>query len=156
MVQNAMALIGVVETPSGSNRSPMIDQMMNAVGSPLGESWCAAFVSWVNKLAGAWVPGSDAGACGTWLEQAKAKGTFKTTSPIAGDVVLYNFDGGTDAHHCGIVCRVPGDNRLYTTEGNTTTAPNTRTGDGVYYKRRQLGQPGILGYVPPIQTRAES
>jgi hypothetical protein len=155
-VRNAIVLealdhVGLLEIPIGSNRSPFIDSMMEAVGSPKGESWCAAFMTLCFKRNGAQVPTEAAGACDTWRTWGIANKTFRyytqeSDPPAVGDGVLFSFTGDGRADHCGIVART--SPALLTIEGNTTTVPNDKEGVGVFCKYRPT-LAGILGFITP-------
>ncbi|MFE3164061.1 peptidoglycan-binding protein [Streptomyces sp. NPDC059224] len=130
----AEAEVGTVE---GSARA---NSYGSAVGLSLSTSdyaWCATFVSWVAKQTGAtsyrnsYVSG--------WVKQARA-GNYHlsvTTSPQPGDIVAFDWDGGSDFtggnEHIGIVRTVSGSS-FTTVEGNTSN-PNGGS-DGVYVKSR--------------------
>jgi hypothetical protein len=101
-------------------------------------AWCATFVSWVAKQTGAssyrnsYVEG--------WVRQARA-GNYHlsvTTNPQPGDIVAFDWDGGSDFtggnEHIGIVRTVSGGSSFTTVEGNTSN-PNGGS-DGVYVKNR--------------------
>ncbi|MFF7072026.1 peptidoglycan-binding protein [Streptomyces pseudovenezuelae] len=131
----AAAEAGTVE---GSARA---NSYGSAVGLSLSTSdyaWCATFVSWVAKQTGAssyrnsYVSG--------WVKQARA-GNYHlsvTTDPQPGDIVAFDWDGGSDFtggnEHIGIVRTVSGGSSFTTVEGNTSN-PNGGS-DGVYVKSR--------------------
>lgn len=117
VIARAMVDIGLLEEPPGSNRSPTIDSYLNAVGSPLGSSWCAAALSaWVRD-AGGKLPPDAAGSCNSWFAMAQAHGTLSKV-PGLGSVVLYAYGAPGVADHCGVIVRT--DPLLLSVEGNTT------------------------------------
>ena len=89
------------------------------------DEWCNIFVSWCANQAGisediipkmAYVPSTA-----NWYD---AKGQYKNSKafggnyiPLAGDIVLFDYNRNTDSDHIGIVEKVEG-NKLYTIEGN--------------------------------------
>ena len=92
-----------------------------------GESWygangvayCAMYVSWVFAHAGAKCAGIPGAYCPTVLSKAKAAGrVVANVCAQAGDVVLFNWDGGV-VDHIGIVEKNCGS-YLQTIEGNTS------------------------------------
>ena len=99
--------------------------------------WCACFVSWVFKQAGATCVGLPAASCTYQLYvRAKKKGKLVSKSQAkAGDVILFDFDkNGTDAEHVGIIEKV--NSTTFTTiEGNTNSAGSS-TGGQVARKTR--------------------
>ncbi|MDQ1038416.1 peptidoglycan hydrolase-like protein with peptidoglycan-binding domain [Streptomyces sp. V3I8] len=126
-----------VGTAEGSARA---NSYGSAVGLSLSTSnyaWCATFTSWVAKQTGAssyrnsYVSG--------WVKQARA-GNYHlsvTTSPQPGDIVAYDWDGGSDFtggnEHIGIVRTISGTS-FTAVEGNTGN-PNG-SNDGVYIRSR--------------------
>lgn len=124
-------------------------------GAPTGE-WCAYFVSWCARQAGistSVLP--RLGNCEASVKWYKNHSVFRTPSsgyvPKAGDIVFYNWAGGSTAKHVGIVTGVSGRN-LYTIEGNT--------GDGRGYdclaKTRDLTANYIVGYGVPAYNDANT
>lgn len=110
--------------------------------------WCAMFVSWCFKEAGAShliASQSSKGfaSCTYGMKHFANKGQLV---PIAqaqpGDIVFFNFDNDTsDAEHVGIV--IANDKKkkvLKTAEGNTSAPANKKgsqsNGDGAYFKDR--------------------
>jgi hypothetical protein len=123
--QRALAIatgeLGVAEDPPGSNDSARIADYRSAVaGSYAGAPWCAYFVSWAAREAGA--PLGDAGEGFGAVEQiaAWASRTGRLvppgTPPSPGDLILF---GG---RHVGIVESVNPDGSLTTIEGNEDDA----------------------------------
>ncbi|MDH6565572.1 peptidoglycan hydrolase-like protein with peptidoglycan-binding domain [Streptomyces sp. SAI-117] len=130
----AAAEAGTVE---GSARANSYGASVGLSLSTSNYAWCAAFVSWVAQQTGAtsyrnsYVSG--------WVKQARA-GNYHlsvTTSPQPGDIVAFDWDGGSDFtggnEHIGIVRTVSGAS-FTTVEGNTSN-PNGGS-DGVYVKSR--------------------
>ncbi|WP_314409220.1 peptidoglycan-binding protein [Streptomyces kroppenstedtii] len=130
----AEAEVGTVE---GSTRANSYGSSVGLSLSTSNYAWCATFVSWVAKQTGAssyrnsYVSG--------WVKQARA-GNYHlsvTTSPQPGDIVAFDWDGGSDFtggnEHIGIVRTVSGSS-FTTVEGNTGN-PNGDN-DGVYVRSR--------------------
>jgi peptidoglycan hydrolase-like protein with peptidoglycan-binding domain len=130
----AEAEVGTVE---GSARANSYGSSVGLSLSTSNYAWCATFVSWVAKQTGAssyrnsYVSG--------WVKQARA-GNYHlsvTTSPQPGDIVAFDWDGGSDFtggnEHIGIVRTVSGSS-FTTVEGNTGN-PNGDN-DGVYVRSR--------------------
>lgn len=107
-----------------------------------GTAYCSTFLRWCANQAGVskqldnvgyngWVP--------TWALNSKNNKTWVSKDNLqSGDIIFFNFYGGTEAAHVGIVESKSGS--TYTTiEGNTTN-PATGSGSGVYRKTRYLSQ----------------
>lgn len=131
--QRALALaqqeIGQAEQPPGSNDSPRIAEYRTATaGSGIGP-WCAYFVSWAAKNAGA--PLGEAGqgfgsvsAVSSWAQRTgRWSPAASGQPPQAGDLIVW---GG---RHIGIVESVDPDGRIHTIEGNSSNMVTRRTHD---------------------------
>jgi CHAP domain len=118
----ARRFVGVAEEPPGSNRT-RFGRWFGADGEP----WCAIFLSYCFKVgAGVVLCGGFAGVgvaangCAyvptleRWLRET---GQWLTDEPAAGDIAIFNWDGGP-SDHAGIVESVHGDGRFVSIEGN--------------------------------------
>jgi len=114
--------LGVAEQPPGSNDSPRIAQYRSAVaGAPGPGPWCAYFVSWAARQAGA--PLGDYGqgfgrVDDIWSWAQRSRRTTDTPSP--GDLVVWD-------EHVGIVQSVAPDGSITTVEGNSSDKVSQRT-----------------------------
>jgi hypothetical protein len=119
----AQRFVGVNEEPPGSNRT----QFGRWFGAD-GEPWCAMFLSYCFKLGagvvlcgGAAGPGVNEHGCAyvptleRWLRDT---GQWITGPPRAGDIAVFDWDGG-EPDHAGIVERNLGGGRFVSIEGNT-------------------------------------
>lgn len=135
LAQQELAL-GVSET-SGNNESPRIREYRTATAGAENTPgpWCAYFVSWLAKNAGAPV---GAGGNGTgyvptleaWGRQTNRFVEFGQQSPQPGDIVIFDWGRDGVADHTGIVERVDGEGRIHTIEGNATDMVKRRTYSG--------------------------
>ena len=107
--------------------------------------WCACFLSWAADQKKASINGTPprfakvndgmklfqdgSGSYGQWYG--------RTYTPIPGDYVFFDWDGGTDPDHVGAVLCVDGT-QLYTIEGNS--------GGKVAVHRYPLSDSRIVGY----------
>jgi len=143
IVRRAMCDIGIVEVPSGSNRSPRIDEYVAAVGSPYGSRWCAAAVAAWWRDCGAAVPPADGGSCNAWMAWAKRVRTWGAV-PREGSAVVYGRNG--IAMHIGVIVRVAPE--LLSVEGNTSIAGGLDA-DGVAVTLKRVSSSRVLGYIEP-------
>lgn len=115
--------IGVAENPKGSNNIKYNTAYYNQTVSGSGYSWCAVFVWWCMREAGAadlyydgkktaYVP-----SLLTWAKQNK----LVVTKPESGDWVIFDWNSNNIPDHIGIVDEV-GTNTITTIEGNTDDA----------------------------------
>ena len=103
--------------------------------------WCACFLSWAADQKKASIDGDPP----SFADVAKGMTKFKDSgmwrergaTPIPGDYVFFDWDGGSDPDHVGAVLCVEGD-FLYTIEGNS--------GGKVAVQRYLLSDSRIVGY----------
>jgi hypothetical protein len=129
--------VGVAEQPPGSNNSPRIAQFRQATaGSGVGP-WCAYFVSWAARQAGA--PLGDQGQgfgrvddVYAWAQRTgKAIPAGDGVKPQPGDLIVWD-------EHIGIVESVRPDGSIQTIEGNSSDRVSRRVqqkGDALGYVR---------------------
>jgi hypothetical protein len=137
MLAAARQEIGVAEQPPGSNDSPRIAQFRQATaGSGVGP-WCAYFVSWLARGAGA--PLGDAGQgfgrvddVWAWGERTGKAIPAGSAPPQPGDLVVWD-------EHIGIVDKVNADGSIDTIEGNSS--------DRVAQRHYGAGFNGAVGFV---------
>src|SRR5829696_2669828 len=144
VLDRARSQIGVVEHPSGSNRTPY-----GAWYGIQGQPWCAIFVSWCTYHEGLALPATisrgfaytPSGAA--WFQRRRRW----TSKSAPGHIVFFNFpgDGVNRISHVGIVESVRPDGSIVTIEGNTDERGG-RTGGKVMRKVRRAG---IVGYGVP-------
>lgn len=122
-------------------------------GAPKGE-WCAYFVSWCATTAG--IPTSIVprlGNCASTVEWYKKHSVYRPASsgyvPKPGDIIFFNWSGGSTAKHIGIVTGVSGNN-VYTIEGNTGPG----RGNQCMSKTRSRTAGYIVGYGVPAYNDA--
>ena len=156
----ALAEIGTLEQPPGSNRGPRVDEYIRAVGlHPSGGfAWCAAFVYWcfaqAARRAGKRNPAvKTAGVLAHWRDAGRKEIPRITCAQAVSDpsliqpglVFIMDFGGGVG--HTGLVVESAGG-RLITVEGNTNGG-GSREGVGVFRRDgRKLASvaPGFIDY----------
>lgn len=144
IVQRAMADVGILETPLGSNRGKRIDRYAARGGSPAGSYWCGLFVGAVFSDCGAMVP-EGYGATDNWLP-------YITDKPVIGAAVLYGLRkkgpvrADMDAHHIGVIARL--DPMILTIEGNRSYA-GTASNNGIAVDIGPMLRKDVLGFVHP-------
>jgi hypothetical protein len=119
MVAAAAAEVGQAEQPPGSNNSPRIAMYRSATaGNPGPGPWCAYFVSWAARQAGA--PLGDQGqgfgsvdALYAWAQRSgRAYTPASGQTPQPGDLIVFH-------EHIGIVESVDSNGQIHTIEGNS-------------------------------------
>jgi hypothetical protein len=143
IVERALADVGILEMPPGSNRSGVIDEYNTRAGVPPGSFWCASAVGAWWKDAGSEVPPGYA-SCDAWLRWGEARGLLDPV-PSPGAAVLYGRPG--DASHIGVVVRVTPI--LLSVEGNTTLGGEFNR-NGIAVDLKAVATARVLGYVRPL------
>jgi hypothetical protein len=121
----AEAEVGVTEQPPGSNDSPRIAQFRQATAGAGVGPWCAYFVSWAARQAGA--PIGDQGQgfgrvddVWSWAQRSGRAMPAATAQPQPGDLIVWD-------EHIGIVESVDADGAIHTVEGNSSDAVSRRS-----------------------------
>jgi hypothetical protein len=147
----AVKHLGTKESPANSNKTPF-GQWFGVDGV----AWCNIFVSYCFVLgarytlcAGFKGAGVYAKGCTyvptteAWL---RATGMWKgATTPMPGDIAIYNWDGG-DPDHIGIVEQYLGGGKFNAIEGNTKVG-NDSNGGEVMRRLRYVSQVDGFGRV---------
>ena len=108
--------------------------------------WCCAFVWWVFNMAGAreLYYGGGLTATSQTLREYYAKHKQIVSTPQAGDIVFFNWEGGSRSKHVGIVRGVTykadgSINKVLTIEGNTAGPKGSQDNGGhVMLKERTM------------------
>jgi hypothetical protein len=143
IVLRAMADVGILEVPLGSNRGKRIDAMTRRSGAPLGSWWCGIEVGAVFADCGALVPEGYA-ATDNWLP-------YVVKEPVIGAAILYGLRkpgpvvNWGNAHHIGIVVRL--EPMVLSIEGNRAFAGSSN--NGVAVDIGPVLRTDILGYFHP-------
>ena len=138
MVSIAAAEVGQAEAPPGSNDSARIAEYRRATaGAPGPGPWCAYFVSWVARQAGAPIGEQGQGfgsvdAVWAWAQRSGRAISPASALPRPGDLVVWY-------EHIGIVEGVGPDGSIQTIEGNSSNQVSRRT--------HGPGGDGAIGYV---------
>lgn len=141
ILKTAIAEIGTVESPRGSNRVKYNAWYYGKDVSGAGYPWCMAFVQWVFAQAGRPLPFRTA-SCGAllrWYKEQDRECIVKEPRP--GDIVIYDLpDQPAATDHCGILEQRIGD-YVTTIDGNTG-------GDGAVM-RRTRPEKYVHAYIRP-------
>ncbi len=118
-------------------------------------AWCAFFVAWCANQADistSVIP--RIGNCASMVNWFSKRGRYFTKNgfaPKAGDLIFFNWNGGSTAKHIGIVTGVKG-NEVYVVEGNTGSSVGYRA----EAKTRKKNASYILGYARPAYNDAST
>jgi hypothetical protein len=137
LLQNLTGQLNVKEV--SPNSSPMIDKYLHSVGFDYPAAWCAAFVSWnlsnigVDNPNSAWSPDFAKDKDVIWYSKNGYK--HKGDKALCGDVVTFYYSALKRVGHVGFFIKQDKSGYFITIEGNTNNN-GSRTGDGVYLKKR--------------------
>lgn len=153
LVRRAHADIGVEE--NATNRSPYIDDVMRACGSPLGSPWCGGLAyRWAGDV-GAWRPVRDAGGVRYWVHYAKERGIWHPVDsgydPIPGDFIAYDFKPDGIGDHLDVLAREHARGAR-SIGGNTSWGGDSRDGTACVMKPTSMKL--ILGYIECVPAAA--
>lgn len=129
IIEIATKEIGVVETPKNSNKS----KYGKWFGFD-GVAWCGMFVSWCYSQAGVLLPKigfSKPGfaGCQTAVAYFK-KNKLITKTPVAGDIVFFDWNNDGRYDHTGIFIKDNGDKKTFQSiEGNTAIGNDSNGGE---------------------------
>jgi hypothetical protein len=147
----ALSHIGQKEKPMNSNRTKF-GRWFGVDGVP----WCAIFVSYcfkegadlevAKRFRGAGVYSKGCTYVPTVEAWLRVTGQWRgRTTPRAGDIAIFNWDGGTP-DHIGIVERYLGGGKFSCIEGNTSYGNNSNGGQ-VMRRTRYVSQVNGFGRV---------
>lgn len=128
--------LGTVEFPPSSNKVKYNTDYYGRAVSGSNYAWCCVFLWWLFKQAGAsnlFFDGKKTAYCPTLLSHYKQKGQL-VSDYKPGDIVFFNFSGGTAAKHVGI-CTAWDGTYITTIDGNTGTG-NEANGGAVMERKR--------------------
>jgi hypothetical protein len=151
VVREAESQVGYVEGGGPDGRSGNITKFWADLDPGLqGQPWCAAFVRWTDKHAGAPVlPISNPYYCPSIQTYARQHGLWNPHGAAKkGDYVLFDFEGHGVAEHIGrLRADWDGHSNALTVEGNTSAGNvgSQANGGGVYNRVRPASL--ILGTV---------
>lgn len=160
IVRTATLEHGVVEEPLGSNRGAAVDAYLKPAGVGVGQTWCAAFVSWVLR---------ESGCIGELKYTASAAAMLRQLrpcvgEPLPGDVFGWINPDGTG--HVGFVIGLDGvetddlQGCVVTCEGNSRNGVrvNRRPREGLMLCRVEPPLVLVAAEVPglPLTVRTEA
>ena len=147
--------VGIKESPANSNNVKYNTAYYGRKVSGSAYPWCCAFVWWVFQQAGAsdlFYGGRKTAHCATLLDYHKKVGQSVTGNYKPGDVIFFNFSGGTSAKHVGVCIEYNKTKGTITTiDGNTGTS-NEADGGAVMYRTRSIKY--IVGAYRPAYDNA--
>lgn len=136
IIEIAKKEIGYTETPKNSNKTKYGEWFgLNGV------AWCGIFVSWCYDKAG--IPLRNIGfkkgfaGCQTAVNYFK-KNNKITTTPEAGDIVFFDWNGDGRYDHTGLFLKKIDKEHFATIEGNTSVGNDSNGGQVMQRTRSYL------------------
>lgn len=157
--------VGMTEV-GGDNKGQVVELFQKVIGGANREAWCLSFVMYCIKSVDdcynfcrmGLYPDSPLKKTESTIDLWNSSSPLSKVNPSAGKIVIWEHYSSkgmrTGLGHAGIVIGFDTDGALLTIEGNTSpsVAEINRNGDGVYKKRRPLGDVGtmkLLGFLDP-------
>ena len=135
VVKIAEKEIGYCETPANSNKT----KYGKWFGLD-GYAWCGMFVSWCYNKASIVLPsiGFTKGFASCQLAYTYfLKNKMLTTTPVAGDIVLFDWNDDNRYDHTGIFVEWVDNDHFITIEGNTSLKNQSNGGTVMKRKRNK-------------------
>jgi len=151
IIAKAKSYIGTKESPANSNNVIFNTHYYGKAVSGSAYPWCMVFVWDIFRLCGAsnlFYNGQKTAYCPTLMSWAKSQGKFVKGSYKAGDVLFFNFSGGSEAKHTGF-CVSQSGNNVTTVEGNTAAGNSGSQDNGGMVAQRTRSTSTILGAYRP-------
>lgn len=129
--------IGTKENPAGSNKVKYNTEYYGSAVAGSAYPWCVVFVWWVFRHAGAsalFYGGKKTASCTVLNTYHSGQGQAVSGNYRPGDIIFFNFNGGTSTDHVGICESWDGTN-ITTIDGNTGTG-NEANGGAVMRRQR--------------------
>jgi CHAP domain-containing protein len=141
VIEEAGRYMGVEEVPKLSNRGVQIDYWLTECKIPVGNPWCAAFVTCVirqaiGRASPVYLNGSVQRIV-EWAQTLKSLGVWQD-KPERGDLFVLYFKNLGRFGHIGLVTNVVG-NEYETIEGNSNSV-GSREGYGVVKNKRKINE----------------
>lgn len=154
VLEIARGELGIKESPPNSNRVKYNTAYYGWEVSGSQYAWCAAFVWWVFREAGAsslYYGGGRTAYCPTLMTYhlSRAQGV-EDYRP--GDIIFFNFDGKKNAQHVGI-CEGWDGQTITTIDGNTS--PSSEANGGAVMRRKRDKRYIVGAYRPGYKEEAE-
>jgi len=131
---------------TGKNDGAEIEMFLKSVGRKKGDSWCAAFVSYVLTVNKIKVPNVRSGLARDFITKTNKKNISLINNVMLnkskiqkGDLVVWGWENSYKGHIAFLTGYDIKSNKFYTIEGNTSSGikGSQDNGDGVYRRIRR-------------------
>ena len=146
--------LGTTELPAGSNRVKYNTDYYSREVSGSSYPWCCVFLWWLFRQAGAqelFYDGKKTAYCPALLSHYRLEQQTVAGPYEPGDIIFFNFSGGTGASHVGLLERDHGQT-VTTIDGNTGSGDEA---NGGAVMRRTRSKKYIVGAARPAYAAQE-
>ena len=151
--------IGTKEAPANSNNVKYNTWYYGKKVSGSSYPWCVAFQCWLFSQLGRpdlFYGGGKTASCGELKTYAQKHGQWVTKDYRPGDLVMFNFSGGTAPKHVGL-CESWNGKTVVTIDGNTSSDDSGSQDNGGMVNRRARDKSVIVGaYRPNYDSAAQA
>lgn len=127
VIDTAMSQVGISEYPPNSNKCKYNTEYYGYEVGGDAYPWCVTFLWWVFKHSGeqnAFYGGNKTASSTQLMNYYQNNGRFITNGYQVGDIVFFNFTGGSGADHVEIIVEKGSSSGLFVTVGGNTTPGN--------------------------------
>lgn len=162
LISIARAEIGVTEHPANSDNVKYNTEYYGRTVSSTASAkyyWCVVFQWWLFKQAGLsalFYGGGKTASCGELKNYAKSHGQWVTSGYQRGDLVMFNFKGGSAPSHIGF-CVSATDKKVTTIDGNTGAGASASQDNGgmVQIRTRDIKTYVVGAYRPNYHQESD-
>lgn len=128
----ANSQLGIQEIPANSNKVKYNTEYYGKEVSGSAYPWCAVFCWWIFKHCNAselFCGGQKVAYTPSVADYYRSIGSWYTSNPKPGDLILYKFSGSDRINHIGILKSINNDGTISVYEGNTGTSSDANGGE---------------------------
>ena len=156
LLKLAAGEIGTKEVPANSNTVKYNTWYYGKKVSGSAYPWCMAFQCWLFNQIGRsdlFYGGSKTASCSALKSYAQKNGQWITKDYLPGDLVMFNFSGGTAPKHVGL-CESWDGVTMVSIDGNTSATDSGSQDNGGMVNRRARNKKYVVGAYRPNYTAA--
>ena len=160
LIQIAKAEIGVKESPANSDNVKYNTAYYGKTVKSTASTkyyWCVVFIWWLFQqagLPGLFYGGGKTASCGSVKNYAQKNGLWVTSGYRKGDLLLFNFSGGTAPSHIGLCVEASGS-KVTSIDGNTSAGDAGSQDNGGMVNIRARSVSTVVGaYRPDYDGKA--
>lgn len=159
VINMAESQLGITEYPADTNHVIYNAEYYGTDVFGPSYKWCVVFLWWVFKHAGeskAFFNNGKTASCSKLMQLYKEECRFFTGGLYSvGDIALFNFSGGKDPEHCGLITEANTNGTIWykTIEGNTTPGEEGCQDNGGCVAKKTRYPRNIIGVCRPDYSK---